>query len=368
MSQIAVRRTGLDSAMERAGLVAVAAVAGPNLVYLSGLDFHLSERPVFGLFVKGGPDVLVHPALEATKVAASELSMHGFAYTDEAGPSKAVAEALAHAQVAGRRVGVEGRRMRFLELDLMAHSGHQPELWAADEVFAELRMQKQSSELEAMRLAVGIAEAAFESVRPQITAGVTERQVAAQLVMALLAGGSDPELPFLPIVLGGANAANPHGVPSDRPFEAGDWVVVDWGARSAGYCSDITRMVLVEGGTPDPALRRALDVVIAANTAARAAVRPGALAGEVDAAARQVITAAGLGEYFIHRTGHGLGLECHEEPDMKAGSKLRLAPGMTFTVEPGVYLPGIGGVRIEDDVVVTPTGAETLTGLERAVP
>ena len=172
-------------------------------------------------------------------------------------------------------------------------------------------------------------------------------------------------MPFSPIVATGEHGANPHAVPEDRPLQAGDLVTVDWGATVAGYASDITRCLHVAGAPLHPDLAEAHRIVHAANAAGRAAARPGATGDAVDRATRAVIEDAGLGEYFIHRTGHGLGLETHEEPDMKAGESIPLAPGMTFTVEPGVYIPGLGGCRIEDDVVITADGAESLTTLPR---
>ena len=184
-----------------------------------------------------------------------------------------------------------------------------------------------------------------------------------ELTIALLRAGSDAELPFAPIVAGGPNSANPHANPSDRCLAAGDLVVVDWGASYAGYYSDLTRTLAV--GDVETELRQIARIVADANAAGRAAGKPGITAGEVDQAARAVIAAAGYGQFFTHRTGHGLGMETHEQPYMFGENKLRLADGMVYTVEPGIYLPGRGGVRIEDDVVVTADGCESLSSLPR---
>jgi Xaa-Pro dipeptidase len=165
-------------------------------------------------------------------------------------------------------------------------------------------------------------------------------------------------------VASGENGALPHAFVTDRKIQPGELITIDWGASVDGYFSDITRTYAM--GKVDEELRRAYEAVRAANQAGReAAARPGASGHLVDGAARHVITQAGFGEYFVHRTGHGLGLEGHEEPDMKAGEKMTLEPGMTFTVEPGVYLPGKGGVRIEDNVAIVEGGAETMTTLPR---
>ena len=364
MSERVVR---LRAEAGRAGLDAVAVVPGPNMRYLTGLSFHLSERPTVALFPAAGEVALIVPALEAGKAGGAPFPARIFPYDDASGPFDAFAAAFEATGLAGRRIGVEARRIRFLELALFERAGGAPEAVDADPVFAALRMRKDDREVAHMRVAVSIAERALEATLPMVRPGATERHVAARLTIALLEAGSDPELPFSPIVAAGASGANPHAFPTSRILESGDLVTIDWGAAYAGYLSDITRTFALAGAPVAPELERAYDAVLRANEAGRAAARPGATGEAVDRAARSVIEAAGLGAYFLHRTGHGLGLEGHEEPDMKAGDRTVLEPGMTFTVEPGVYLPGVGGVRIEDDVLVTPSGAETLTTLDRAL-
>jgi Xaa-Pro dipeptidase len=222
-------------------------------------------------------------------------------------------------------------------------------------------------EITAMRRAVHIAQQALEAMLPVVKPGVTEKKLAAELTLQLLRHGSAGELPFAPLVAAGPNAADPHGFASDRPVEPGDVIIFDWGAAIEGYFSDITRTFAIAGAPVDPQLLRAYQAVQAANQAGKEAAQPGATGQAVDRATRAVIEEAGFGPYFVHRTGHGLGMEIHEEPDMKEGSLVPLEPGMTFTVEPGIYLPGVGGVRIEDDVVITQTGSESLTTLPRAL-
>ena len=194
---------------------------------------------------------------------------------------------------------------------------------------------------------------------------MSEKEIANELVIQLLRAGSDPGLPFEPIVALGENSANPHAVPSDRALHRGDLLLVDWGASYRGYLSDITRTFTF--GDVSSELINAGRIVVQANQAASAYGRAGVSAGEVDRAAREVIEAAGFGEAFFHRTGHGLGLEAHEEPYIYAENKLILTPGMTFTIEPGIYLAGRGGIRIEDDVVVREDRLESLTGFPREV-
>jgi Xaa-Pro dipeptidase len=183
------------------------------------------------------------------------------------------------------------------------------------------------------------------------------------LTSLLLKFGSDPELPFQAIFSSGPNSANPHAMPGDRVLQTGDLVVVDWGASYGGYASDLTRTLVL--GKPSPQQQSIASAVLQANTSGRGAGRPGIPAGDVDRAARKEIEKAGYGQYFTHRTGHGLGMEAHETPYMYAENTLILEPGMVYTVEPGIYLPGDGGVRIEDNVVVTLDGCRTLSNLPR---
>lgn len=346
---------------ESRGLDALALMPGPNLFYATGLSFFVSERPVVALCPVDAPLAVVLPEFEASKATSAGYEV--FTYTDEEGFALAFHEACASLELADARLGVEALRMRLLEARILQRYAPGVELAPADDLFAELRMVKSTAELDAMQCAVAIAEHTFELWLPQLRVGMTEREAAARLIAALLSNGADA-LAFDPIVCAGPNGAMPHAHPGNRPFQPGDWVVVDWGAVADGYDSDLTRMVVF--GEPAGQMAEVHEIVLRANTAGRAAVAPGVEAQAVDAAARAVITAAGYGTQFTHRTGHGLGLEAHESPYIVAGNAQSLAPGMTFTVEPGIYLEGVGGVRIEDDVVVTPAGMQTLTTLPRS--
>lgn len=346
---------------ENRGLDALALMPGPNLFYATRLSFFISERPVVALCPVDAPPAIVLPEFEASKATSAGFEV--FTYTDEEGYALAFHEACATLELADARLGVEALRMRLLEARILQRYAPGVELAPADDLFAELRMVKNEAELDALKCAVAVAERAFQVWLPQLRVGMTEREAAARLVAALLSGGADA-LAFAPIVCGGPNGAMPHAHPGHRPFQPGDWVVVDWGAVVDGYDSDLTRMVVF--GEPSGQLAEVHAIVQRANEAGRAAVAPGVEAQAVDAAARAVITAAGYGAQFTHRTGHGLGLESHEPPYIVAGNAQVLEPGMTFTVEPGIYLDGVGGVRIEDDVVVTPEGVHTLTTLPRS--
>ena len=260
-------------------------------------------------------------------------------------------------------MGIEPTRLRYLELSFLQKAAPQVTFISAEDSLASVRMRKDDFEISCMRRAVEIAQNALQTTLPSIKAGVTEQEIASQLTLQLLRSGSDPEFPFSPIVSGGPNSANPHATPSKRALEEGDLLVIDWGASYNGYISDLTRTFAI--GAVDAELEKIADIVHQANAAGRTAARPGISASEVDRAARAVIEKAGYGKYFIHRTGHGVGMEAHEPPYIRAGNLLGLDVGMTFTIEPGIYLPDRAGVRIEDNVAITTGGADSLSDLPR---
>src|SRR5512142_748239 len=346
------------------GLAAVAINPGPTLTYLTGLGFHLMERPTVLLAAPGQAPGLVLPELEGQKVKGAGVKMQTFAYGDNPATwPEAFAKAAQAMGLDGKRIGVEPNRMRVLELRYLEGALPRAQFISAEPVFSALRMQKDSGEVAAMRQAVRIAQQGLQATLPMSKAGVTERQIAAELLIQLLRAGSDPELPFPPIVSGGPHSADPHASPSDRPLQTGDLLVIDWGASYGGYISDLTRTFAI--GDVQPEFKRIYELVRMANQAGREASRPGIPAGQVDKAAREVIEDSGYGQYFFHRVGHGIGMEAHEPPYMFSENALILAPGMAYTVEPGIYLPGRGGVRIEDNVVITANGAETLSDMPR---
>lgn len=361
---LTTRQSKLAAALQSAGLDAFILNPGPSLTYLTGLHFHLSERPIALIFRADAPPIILLPELEAGKIAGLSYLMQSFIFSDD--PQSWGAAYQRAAQAAGLesgRVGVEPRQLRVLELRLLEAAAPRVTFVSAEETIAELRICKDDAEIQAMRKAVAIAQEAFNAVLPHLEIGMSERELAAELTLQILQHGSDPTMPVSPIVASGPNSANPHAFPTDRRIAHGDLLVLDWGAGFEGYCSDLTRTLAI--GEPEGELARIAEFVRAANAAARAKAAPGVSAGEVDSAAREVIERAGYGPFFTHRTGHGLGMEGHEEPYIRAGNGLILTPGMTFTIEPGIYLAGRGGVRIEDDMVITQTGAESLSDLPR---
>lgn len=259
-------------------------------------------------------------------------------------------------RVKGLRVGFEAEHLTVAGLDdLRAH--WDGELVPTRGLVEGVRLVKSPGEVQAIRTAQDLADRVFAQVRPMIRAGVRELDVALELELGLRRAGA--EVGFDVIVASGPRGAMPHGVASQRVIEDGELVTVDFGARVNGYHSDMTRTVAV--GTPPEELRRVYNAVLEAEEAAVAAVRPGARGGDLDALARGLLEGHGLGEYFAHSLGHGVGLNIHEGPSLRKGSEDVLEPGMVVTLEPGAYLPGAGGVRIEDLVLVTDTGYEVLS-------
>lgn len=354
------RQQQLKESLIKNGFKAAALNPGPDLTYFTGLDFHLMERPVIGIFPAEGTPILILPELEQQKLNELDYEIRAFFYTeDQSTWQSVITNALIEAGLESGNLGVIPRRLRLLEFKYLEEALPEMDILSAQPIISSLRMVKGDHEIELMQEASRIAECALTATLSAIKPGVTEKEIASKLVGRLLHHGSDPELPFFPIVSFGPNSANPHATPSNRVLKLGDLVLIDWGANTEHYFSDITRTFAM--GDVNPELEQIADFVRKANAAGRSAVKPGISTSAVDLAARKVIDDAGYGEYFIHRTGHGLGRETHEEPYISQYDDTILKPGMVFTIEPGIYLPNRGGVRIEDDVVVTEDGYMSLT-------
>lgn len=357
------RTTKLQQQLAQQKLDGVILMPGPNSYYLSGMHTHISERPVLLFIPQTGEPAIIIPGLEAMKAEAAGIpSERIFAWNDEEWFEGAFQKAADYLQLNGAHWGVEALYMRVLELEALQKVVPALQTSHAEPAMMALRAIKDESELAAIGKAIGVAERSIERLIPQIKIGMTEKQVAAQLTTILLDEGGE-SIAFGPIVSTGPNAASPHAMPSERPLASGDLLVVDWGVFVDGYPSDITRTFAV--GEVDDKLKHIYDIVRQANEAGKQAAKPGATGQDVDRAARKVIVDAGYGDYFFHRTGHGLGLEVHELPGMVEGNTTPLQVGNVFTVEPGIYIAGRGGVRIEDDVVVTADGCRSLTSFPR---
>jgi Xaa-Pro dipeptidase len=352
--------------MRNSKLDAVILNPGPTLTYLTGVQFHLMERPVV-LFVAPGKDpVLVLPELELLKVDLFPYKVQAIAYGELPSEWDDAFRKAAHSLgLDGKRIGVEPRQMRLLEFRHVKAGAPHAEYPDASEALSQLRLKKDKAEVDTMRRAVKIAQDSLEATIPSIKIGMTERELAGELMVQLFKHGSDPELPFAPIVSGGPNAANPHASPSERKLQAGDLLVVDWGAAYGGYISDLTRTFAV--GEVDAECQKIHKIVQEANAAGRAAGKPGVPCANVDVAAREVIEKSGYGKYFTHRTGHGIGMEAHEDPYMRGDNMQLLEVGMAYTVEPGIYLTNRNGVRVEDNMVITENGSESLSDMPREI-
>lgn len=347
----------LQQTLQSDGVACALIVPGPDLFYLTGLKMRMSERITIVAIPASGEPVFIAPRLEADKLREYTGIKDVFDYVDEVGPLDAARQALAKINVRDRVVGAEYRYMRLLERDLVERAGAPAGFRDIGDVIAEMRMVKDADEQAALQRACEIVDIGAAAAQAAIAPGVSEREVAAAVERAMLAAGADA-IPFNTI-LGGPNGALPHGLTGDRPIQAGEMVVCDIGAEYHGYQGDITRTYPC--GKPDPKMVEIYQIVYEAQKHCREKARAGMSGAEIDSLARDIIARAGYGEYFFHRTGHGLGLEVHEEPYIVQGNTRPLAAGMTFTIEPGIYLPGVGGVRIEDDVVLTADGNRVLT-------
>lgn len=351
----ATRIERLQSLMTEAGVDGVVLSIGADLPYLIGYEAMESERLTALVVVQNAEPTLLVPRLEAPRVRSGPFGIHAWDEGDD--PVSLVAGALGDPS----RVLV-GDHMwsRFL---LELQSGFHDVDWGpGSELTQQLRLEKTAEEVAALQAAANGVDRVLARIPDEIGfAGRTESEVARDITEMVVEEGHDRALFW--IVASGPNGASPHHEPSDRVIQQGDLVVCDFGGSIDGYHSDVTRTFVV--GHPTAEQRDVHAVVAAANEAGREAVTPGVTAESVDRAARAVIEDAGLGAYFIHRTGHGIGMEVHEQPYIVDGNQQILGPGMAFSIEPGVYLPGEFGVRIEDIVVVTTSGSETLNTASR---
>jgi Xaa-Pro aminopeptidase len=354
------RRKLASEALRARGLAALLLSPGSDLAYLAGYRVFASERLTCLVVSADGGATLVVPELESprAKVAAPELAQRTWGETDD---PYALAARLVTAK---GDVAVADQMWSLFVLRLQAAlPGRGFQL--ASLITRGLRMRKDAYERDALRAVSAAADRAFPRLLEREFAGRTEREVGSELAALLRDEGHD-EVTFT-IVASGPNGASPHHDTGDRRIARGDAVVLDFGGTRKWYCSDITRTVHV-GPDVDDEVRRVHDVVRRAQEAGYSAARAGASAASVDAASRRVIDDAGYGERFIHRTGHGIGLDGHEHPYLVRGNEERLEPGMAFSIEPGIYIPGRFGVRIEDIAILGDDGrAEPLNRADHAL-
>jgi Xaa-Pro dipeptidase len=358
--------TRVAAALKTAGIDALVLLPGPNLYYTLGINQMLRKRPlIYAVFPDGGLAASL-PLLEVPDFRTKYAEAQVVSWTDAEGPESA-AKALGaiireRAGTANPRVAAEHFTLRLFERGLLLAGLPGTEFIPSEGFLDELRMVKDPEDVEAMRQACRIAEEALERVMGRFRCGMTEREIANELKIEMLRLGTE-ELPKEPVISAGGRSAFPHTKTSDRPVNKGEALMIDTGARYHGYCSDITRTFFV--GTPPREFVEIYEAELQVSRRVLGAIRAGVTLSELDELAHKVVDDAGFGQYFPHRVGHGLGIEGHEWPSVVTGNRIRTTPGLTFTVEPGIYIPNLGGVRVEENVAVTPDGVDILTAYPR---
>lgn len=344
------------SELIRRDLTHVVLAPGASFQYVTGIHAHQSERLTLVGIGRDGKVSLIVPLLEADSYA-DHPDWAVYTYKDEEGYQGARDAFVRFLHInESSRIGVERDQLRLFEADALGQ--YYSCFISAQDLVMSLRLIKDEDEIGAILRATSIVDQALQEMLPTLKVGMAEVEIAAELEYRMRRLGS-AGVPFATIVCAGERAALPHGEPSIKKVQAGELVVLDYGAIVDGYKADTTRTIAF--GDPGKEARYVYETVQKAQQEAIVVIRPGLLASAVDAVARDIITQAGFGEFFTHRTGHGLGLGVHEFPSIMKGNDLLLEPGMVFTVEPGIYLPKKLGVRIEDDVVVTGDGVRILT-------
>lgn len=359
MSHPHTRVAALRDVMRQTGTTLTALAPGAHMHWVLGYHPHPDERPTYLLV---GPEVamMVVPSVNAQDIG-SRVDLPMQIWTDEDGPSAAVRRALEAVLPMGAvKLSLDETMRADAALLLLDQLNAAERSFATDTVGA-LRMRKDDAEFAALKAAASVADHAMQTGFAALRPGLSERQVAD----AIRAGFAQKNTPSaFCLVASGPNGAFPHHSTGDRVLQTGDAVVIDIGGTTGGFPSDMTRMAIV--GQPPEGYDDVHAIVESALQAAMAAARPGAAAKSVDKAARDVIAQAGYGEYFVHRTGHGLGLEVHEPPYLTATSETILQEGMVFSIEPGIYIPGRFGIRLEEIVILRKDGPEILSALPRA--
>jgi D-alanyl-D-alanine dipeptidase len=330
-----------------------------DLVYLFDYPAHTSERLALLILPRSGKPQLVVPTLERSRSAGRESLVDIHTWNETEQPVHVVRDLVR--EVSRPTIAVSDQ-MWSVFLVRMLEAIPDANFVSASPLMRELRMTKDAAELDALERAAEMADAAWTEFATTVSiSGMTEREAATALSQLRAKHGL--QVTSIGICASGPNSANPHHSTGDRVIQQGDSVVFDFGGKYQHYTADVTRTVYI--GEPDDEYRKVYNIVLQANQAALDAIRPGAACQDIDRAARKVISDAGYGEYFIHRVGHGLGLDGHEEPYLVEGNTLELKEGMVFSDEPGIYIAGKFGVRVEDAVVVTADGGIRINHCDR---
>jgi len=345
----------------KAGIDAFLVSSEKNMRYLAGFSVLALER-FAGIIipVETGVPIVMVPKLEEEKVKENSVFEEIRSYDDSENPAKLLKQVVGELRLENAAFGVEGT-LPFKSYRMLVECSPRIGIEDASVFFSQLRSVKSDEELKRMEKAASIVAKGIKAGIDFIKPGVSELAISFQIEKTIKENGGE-SIPFC-IVLSGSNSALPHGETSNRKVGRKDIVLMDVGAVYRGYYADITRTVFI--GEATKMQTKVYETVVRAQKAAIKAARSNVKAGEVDRAARKIIEDAGYGKYFTHRTGHGLGLEVHEEPYIASGNDTVLRPGMTFTVEPGIYLAGKFGVRVEDDIVISTSEARLLSHLSR---
>ncbi|WP_445489487.1 M24 family metallopeptidase [Niallia sp. 03133] len=334
-----------------------------NIFYFSGFYSDPHERLLALILFPQDEPILICPAMEKNDAKNAGWKYEIIGYSDIENPWDAIQKKVAAKGQKITKAAVEKDHMNVSRYEALRSSFPSLKLFtSAEEKINRLRMIKTEKELSIIREACKWADYAIEVGCSEIAEGKTEMQILAAVEYELKKKGI-AKMSFSTMVLTGKNGASPHGNPGDTPIQKGDFVLFDLGVVVDGYCSDITRTVAY--GEVNEKQKEIYDTVLNAQLAAISASKPGAACSSIDLAARNTIRDAGYGEYFPHRLGHGLGLSVHEFPSLTETNSLKLQEGMVFTIEPGIYVPDIAGVRIEDDVYVAKDGVEILTNFPK---
>lgn len=329
-----------------------------NVFYLSDFYSDPHER-LLGLFVFPYDEpILVCPNMEVPAARGAGWRYEIIGYSDTDHPWELIQKAIAKRSISIEQVAIEIEHLNVERYEKLQHLFSDAAFVSAENKLHQLRMIKDKNEIATLRQAAELADYGVEVGVHSIAEGKSELEILATIEYELKKKGIN-QMSFATMVLTGVKTAAPHGTPGLTKVKKGDLVLYDLGVVLDGYCSDITRTVAYK--EINPKQQEIYHTVLDAQLAAVKACKPGVKIGEIDTIAREVISKAGYGDYFTHRIGHGLGIDVHEFPSMNGTNEMLLQQGMTFTIEPGIYVPEIGGVRIEDDLLITDSGVEVLT-------
>lgn len=344
-------------------LDAIALVPGANFARLFGAEFHQNERPLVVVVPAEGLPSAIVPNLELASFEQLNFEGEVFDWKDQTGYQSAFDALMAQTSI--QSIGVEGQVMRVFVDQALRLANPSLSIVDSQKSVSHLRIRKTEGELSAMSKAIGITERALANTIDQVREGLTERQIENLLVQQLFAQGAD-DFAFSPIVAASTNSARPHAHSrDDYAVQAGDALLIDFGARADGVCADITRTFFIKTCTDSQA--DVYNTVLSANLAGHKSAKPGATAHDVDDATTQVLEQSAFADRVRHKTGHGLGRDIHEDPYIMRGNHQPLETGMVFTIEPGLYDLDDFGVRIEDDVLVTADGSRSLTSFDKTL-